>query len=95
MSYTDTATLVATPAFQARILAASTEQALVFVNDARPEFTVVATAVILSAANAYPLVNLVAGEPGIVEASNDSEILSALQAVWPLYGTALLNEQAA
>jgi hypothetical protein len=94
MSYTDTAALTSNYEFQQRVTAASTEQALIFVNDARPEFVAPATAVILSASNAQPFVNLVAGQPGITEAATDGDILAALQAVWPKYGAALTGGEA-
>jgi hypothetical protein len=89
MSYADTAALVANYGFQTRVIAASTEQALIFVNDTRPEFNGPAEHIILSASNALPFVNLVAGQPGMTEASTDGDILAALQAVWPKYGAAL------
>lgn len=88
MSYLDTWTLTNDAEFQGRVTAAATEQALVFVNDDRPEFSGPASAVILSNANALPFVSLVAAEPAISADSTDLEILSALQAVWPKYGSA-------
>lgn len=91
MTYAETAELVANYGFQTRVLAASTEQALIFVNDARPEFKVPAERIIVSASAAIPLVSLVAGQPAIVEASTDGDILAALQAVWPKYGAALIG----
>ena len=91
MTYAETAELVANYGFQTRVLAASTEQALIFVNDARPEFRVPAEAIIVSVSAALPFVNLVAGQPAMSEASTDGDILAALQAVWPQYGAALVE----
>jgi hypothetical protein len=89
MSYADTAALVQDSAFIGRVGAASTEQALIFVNDARPEFKAPATLIIQSSANSFPLVSLVAGQPAITAESTDADILAALQAVWPKYGAAI------
>ena len=94
MTYAETAALTQSQEFQARIIAACTEQALIFVDDARPEFVEPANAVILSPANGLPYVNLVAGQPGITAASTDGAILAALQAVWPKYGAALIDQEA-
>jgi hypothetical protein len=90
MTYSETAALVDDPDFRGRVTSASSEQALIFINDARPEYIVVAQTVILYPGNAGPLVNLVAGQPGITAAATDADILAALQAVWPKYGTSLL-----
>jgi hypothetical protein len=92
MSYLDTFTLTSDASFQGRVIAASSEQALIFVDDARPEFVAPAQEVILSTGNAYPFVSLVAGQPGITALSTDADILAALQAVWPKYGAALIND---
>lgn len=92
MSYLDTFVLTTNPTFQQRITAASTEQAVIFVNDSRPEFVAPSQKVILSAGNAFPFFALVAGQPGITVESTDGEILAALQFVWPVYGAALLVE---
>jgi len=91
MTYAETAALTASYEFQSRVIAASTEQALIFVNDSRPEFKEPAEAIIVSSSAALPFVNLVAGQPGMTEASTDGDILAALQAVWPKYGAALLQ----
>lgn len=94
MTYADTAELVADQGFIKRVNAAATEQALIFVNDDRPEFKAPATEVILSVYNAAPFHNLVAGQPGMTTESTDGDILAALQAVWPQYGAALIDSQA-
>ena len=95
MSYADVYTLSTDFGFQSRVTAASTEQALVFVNDDRPEFKEPASRIILSAGNAAPLFPLVAAQPAMSVDSTDGDILSALQAVWPQYGAALLASEAA
>jgi hypothetical protein len=91
MTYLDTANLVRDPEFQGRIMAAASEQALIFVADSRPEFSEPAQRVILSSGNAVPFISLVAGMPGISAASTDQDILAALQNVWPIYGAALIG----
>jgi len=93
MTYQDTAALVKDPEFIGRVTAAASEQALIFINDARPEFIIVAETVILFPGNAAPLTNLVAGQPGITAASTDGDVLAALQAVWPVYGSSLIAAQ--
>jgi hypothetical protein len=96
MSYADTYALTNDPAFIGRVQAAASEQALIFVNDERPEFNGPASLVIVSSANAYAFVSLVAAQPAISADSTDADILAALQAVWPQYGAALIvNEPAA
>lgn len=94
MSYLDTFRLSANPEFQSRITAASTEQAMIFVNDERPEYVAPAQRIILSAGNAAPFFPLVAAQPAMSEESTDADILAALQAVWPKYGEALLADAA-
>lgn len=91
MSYAETYALTNNPDFRGRITAASSEQALIFINDARPEFIAPSEQIILSSGNALQLVSLVAAQPGITAESTDGDILAALQAVWPQYGSALLG----
>jgi hypothetical protein len=91
MTYLDTFTLSNDLEFQGRVTAASTEQALIFVNDARPEYSTPAHRIILAAGNASPFFSLVAGQPAMTAASSDGDILAALQFVWPQYGDALLG----
>jgi hypothetical protein len=92
MSYLDTFLLTGNFEFQSRIAAAATQQALIFINDERPEFREPARLVIISSGNAAPFVALVAGQPEMTAESTDGDILAALQFVWPEYGAALLNE---
>lgn len=92
MSYTDDFALAADFSFQSRIMAAATEQAVIFVNDARPEFVAPSRLVIRSNGNATPFFALVAGQPDMTAESDDASILAALQYVWPIYGSALLAE---
>lgn len=82
--------LTVEPSFQQRLTAAASEQALIFVNDARPEFVAPSQLIILSNGNARPLFSLVAAQPDIDAESEDIELLSAIQYVWPLYGAAIL-----
>jgi len=93
MTYQDTFDLTNDQTFQGRVSAASTEQALIFVNDSRPEFTAPAQLIILNSGNARPLFSLVAGQPGMTTESTDGDILAALQAVWPKYGAAILEAE--
>ena len=92
MSYLDTYALGLNFEFQSRVTAAATEQAMIFVNDDRPEFKGPAERIILAAGNASPLFPLVANQPGMSVESTDGDILAAVQAVWPVYGAALVVE---
>lgn len=94
MTYADTAELSTNFEFVKRVNAAATEQAMIFVNDDRPEFNGPASAVILSVYNAAPFHSLVAGQPGMSVDSTDGDILAALQFVWPHYGAALIASSA-
>jgi len=95
MSYADKAATVADEGFRSRVRSCSTEQALVFVNDARPEFSVLADLVIRNQGSADALIPLVAGQPAIDTASADPDILAAVQSVWPVYGATLVPEEPA
>ena len=90
MSYESMAALADDAAFRDRVLSCCSEQALVFVNDGRPDIAAFARAVISSPQNAVPLFELVCVSPGMGEVTNsqqvsDGQILSAVQAQWPLY----------
>jgi hypothetical protein len=91
MTYLDKHALGLNLEFQNRITAASTEQAMIFVNDDRPEFVAPSQRIILASGNAAPLFPLVANQPGMSVESPDADILAAVQAVWPVYGAALVE----
>jgi|SRR3954469_11638522 hypothetical protein len=93
MTYLDTFDLTQNREYQARITAAASEQALIFVDDARPEFVAPAHAIILSAGAASAFFSLVAAQPAITAESTDGDLLAALQAVWPKYGAALVEDE--
>jgi len=95
MTYAEQAATVADEGFRSRVRACSTEQALTFVNDDRPEFHLLAEQVIHWNGAADPLISLVAGKPGISSASGDPDILAAVQSVWPVYGATLTPEEPA
>lgn len=86
MSYQSQAETAADPRFRARVLACATEQAVIFVNDDRPEFNRFARAVIAGQGSAHGLVPMVASQPGISPDSSDPELLAAVQAMWPVHG---------
>jgi hypothetical protein len=90
MTYADQAATAADPGFGDRVTACAVEQAQIFVNDDRPEFQVLARQVIASTQSARALVPLVAGKPEMSTESDDGAILSAVQAVWPIYGASLV-----
>lgn len=94
MSYASRAALRDDPAFRARATACCTEQALVFHNDGRPDVKALADTIVLSDANAGPLVDLVALAPNFAEAEDqasvaDGDILAAVQAEWFTYAAVL------
>jgi hypothetical protein len=90
MSYASRAALANDPGFRSRTTTCCVEQALVFTNDGRPDMAALADAIILSDANAGPLVDLVAVSPNFVDTTDpatveDGDILAAVQATWPTY----------
>ena len=90
MSYASRAALARDPGFISRVVTCSKEQALVFMNDGRPDIAALGDAIVLSSTAALPLVELVAVSPNFVDVTDqtavpDVEILSAVQAVWPTY----------
>jgi hypothetical protein len=91
MTYADDAATTNDAGFRDRVYACATEQAKVFVNDARPEFALLAELVIAGQMYAAPLVPLVAAEPGMTPATDDAGLVSAVQAVWPTYGATLVD----
>jgi hypothetical protein len=91
MTYAEDAATTNDPGFRDRVFACATEQAKTFVNDARPEFYVLAQQVISSQMYATGLIPLVAAEPGVTPAVDDPGLLGAVQAVWPTYGATLVD----
>jgi hypothetical protein len=90
MSYSSRAALSADPGFRSRVTTCCVEQALVFTDDGRPDIAALADAIVLSHANAGPLVDLVAVSPNFVDVEDpatvtDPDILAAVQATWPTY----------
>jgi hypothetical protein len=83
--------------FYDRVIACSVEQAQIFVNDARPEFSNLATAIIAATGAARGVFDLVCTSPNFRDvddgaAAPDGDILAAVQAVWPVYGAAAYPE---
>lgn len=99
MSYQSQAALSFDAAFRDRSLACCKEQALIFKDDQRPEFNVLAWEIIADPSVAHGVFELVCVQPGFtdVEVSSgipDVEILSAVQVVWPTYGHTRLPDEA-
>lgn len=94
-AYTDQAALLANQSYTERVYACLRSQALVFVNDDRPEFTSVANAVMLSPNGdiAYNVVAMTTAQPDMSAESTDDDITAAVQYVWPLVGAALVKEE--
>jgi hypothetical protein len=90
MSFADDAALSMDPEFAARVVACIQQQAMIFIDDARPEYKNPAMDVIAVPMNAGTWVPLVAAMPGMKTTSTDGDILSAVQAVWPKRGAATL-----
>lgn len=89
MSYADQAATAKDPGFIDRVTACALEQAQVFADDARPEYSQLADIIIGSAGTAHALVPLVAARPAITVEATDGDILAAVQYVWPVYGGTL------
>jgi len=97
MSYENQARLTFDAAFRDRTLACSKEQALVFVNDGRPDIAALADAVIANSGAAQGLFDLVCVSPGFGDVTDsstitDGDILSAVQAQWPTYAAAVYEQ---
>lgn len=96
MAYKDIAGLAGNMDYTSRLTACCTEQAAVFINDARPEYIALAEAVITDAGAALWFAWLVAAAPGFgdaygsggIEAIEDGMLLSAVQANWPIVAEA-------
>lgn len=88
MSYADDYALaVSNLDFRGRVSMCCAEQAKVFVNDGRAEFKTLASAAIAdNVAVTIQFVPLVATEPDMDAESTDAELLSAVQALWPIVG---------
>jgi len=73
--------------FRSRLSMCIAEQAKVFVNDERPEFFQVAHDAIADNAKVTDqFLPLVATQPGMTNESTDADLLSAVQALWPVVG---------
>jgi hypothetical protein len=87
--YSDVAALVEDGEWQRRMIACSVEQARVFTNDARPEFKLLADAIIADASEALGMRWLVASAPVVGDQADDPVLLDAVQNSWPIYGATL------
>lgn len=91
MSFADQSALAANSWFTARLTACATEQAGVFINDARVEYVSLARQVLADPVAATWFSWPVATAPGLgdtyagggQEAIADGDILAAVQAAWP------------
>jgi hypothetical protein len=73
--------------FKGRVSMCIAEQSRIFVNDARPEFVNLAHAAIADNAEVTArFLPLVATEPAMTSESTDADLLSAVQALWPVVG---------
>lgn len=96
MAYKDIGGLAGDPGYLSRLSACCTEQAGIFINDARPEYKDLAEAVIENVLATTWFAWIVASQPGFgdayasggSESITDGQLLSAVQAVWPIVGTA-------
>lgn len=96
MAYKDIAGLAGDMDFTTRICACATEQAEVFVNDQRPAYVELADAVISDVGTASWFYWVVSAQPGFGDAFTaggsasitDGQILSAVQAMWPVVAAA-------
>lgn len=97
MSYETMAGLAADTDLEGRVLACSKEQAAIFKDDGRYSMAALATAVLQNPSNARGVFELVVVSPDFKEIEDgkdvtDGQILSAVQAVWPVYGEAAYPE---
>lgn len=99
MSYQSQAALSFDAAFRDRSLTCCKEQALLFKDDQRPEFNVLAWEIIADPSVAHGVFELVCVQPDFAEIGQsteitDGQILAAVQAVWPTYGHTRLPDEA-
>ena len=105
MSYQAAAQLTADAAFNGRSRAAATQQALIYKDDARPQFVALAVAVMQSDGDAlWAFVNLNANGPGIGDKVDngdgtidqakvsDDDLLSLTQANWQVIAGLFFGE---
>lgn len=94
MAYADAADLLHQMSYMERCYACVRVQALVFVNDARPEYKTLANAVIAAPTSdsAYTVVVMTTAQPGMSVDSTDGDLDAAVQYVWPLVGAALIGQ---
>ena len=92
MTYAEQAATAHDPEFSGRVIACGVEQSLIFIDDSRPEFYLLAEQIIAGSGAAGALVPLVAGKAGITSESEDPDLLAAVQAVWPVYGATLVSD---
>jgi hypothetical protein len=86
MSYDNIAALMNDPEFYARINACTTEQSMVYKDDARPEFVRLAESVLLGGSGVFvPFICVAPGFGDVTDQTTitDPQILAAVQAVWP------------
>jgi hypothetical protein len=88
VSYTEDYTLAyADLDFRGRVSMCIAEQAKVFVNDTRPEFKELAShAIADNKLVTDQFIPLVATQPSMTSAATDGDLLSAVQALWPVVG---------
>lgn len=96
MTYQSMANLAQDNDFRERVFSCCLEQALIFKDDGRPEFKNLANAIIGTPAAAQGVFTLVCVSPNFKEVTEpsgvpDIEILSAVQANWPVYGTVMFT----
>lgn len=83
--------------FRDRVLTCCLEQALIFKDDTRREFYMLAKQFIQSPQSAVGLFELVCVAPNFRDVTNqteipDNDILAAVQANWPVYGAVIYPE---
>ena len=77
--------------FRARIAMCVVEQAKIYTNDDRPEFSLLADQALANYQSVTEkFVPLVATQPGMSSDSTDGDLLAAVQALWTVLGTPLV-----
>lgn len=93
MSYADSDALINDASWTGRVQVCVREQALIFSDDTRPEYTGLAYAVIADPrTEPYDFCFLLAAQPGMTADATDGDILAAVQAAWPKVGQAYVPE---
>jgi hypothetical protein len=97
MSYESQAALSTNDAFRGRVFTCCKQQAMIFKDDTRREFFMLANQIIAAPNTAEGIFQLVVVHPNYADVTDqsaveDNDIMGVVQAVWPVYGAVMYPE---